>query len=104
MCWTSRRISDEFFEDGDEWLEMGKGEDGNILLVFDNPLLPGNGVQALRDFETTRCMWRSGGGFVVARRSVLGVRKQRTRGTLEIIRDLINHGIESGRACPAEDL
>jgi len=54
----------ESFERGDKRLEVGKGEDGDVLLVLDDVLLPADRVPRPGEFETTRYMRRSGGGRV----------------------------------------
>jgi hypothetical protein len=49
-------MAGERLQRGDERLEVREGKHGNVLLVFDKPLLPGDGVQLFRelDFDTTR--------------------------------------------------
>lgn len=103
ICWTSRLTAREGLERGDKRFEVGEGDDGNVLLIFDDALLSGDGVQRLGEFETTRCMRHSGFGFVV-RGSLVRVLKQGTRGTLEIVGDAIDHGVEPGRTFPCKDL
>jgi hypothetical protein len=71
------------------------------LLDFDEPLLPGNGVE----LETTRRMRRSWWGGMGQREGRLcGVSEQRTRGTVEVVRDTVDDGVQPGRPFPREDL
>jgi len=101
---TSCFTSGDVFERGDERLEVSEGEDDDVLLELDEPLLPGNRVQ-LREFETTRRIRRSVGGVVMQRgRGICGVLEQRTGGTLKIVGDTIDHGVEPWCALAGEDL
>lgn len=55
-CSTIRLRAGERLQRVDERLEVGEGKPGNVLLVFDKSLLPGDGVQFFRElgFDTTR--------------------------------------------------